>query len=248
MRWSRIGLWLALALNVSGIGAARAEEALTPQQKEAVEGIVRDYLLSHPEVIRDALIELQRQQEQPQQASRREAHRRGAGLCRLDPGGFRQGRPEGGNRRDRVLRLPLPLLQGGGARELMRWSRRTRPVRVVLVEFPILGEDSIFASRAAIASRFQGKYMAFHDAMMAHKGNLAQDTVLDLAEDAGIDVEKLKEDMKSPEIDALIDRHYQLADKLGVTGTPAFIIGQELVPGAIDADTMKAKIKQARQS
>jgi predicted DsbA family dithiol-disulfide isomerase len=99
-----------------------------------------------------------------------------------------------------------------------------------------------------VAARYQGKYMAFHDAMMAHKGNLAQDTVLDLAEDAGIDVEKLKEDMKSPEIDALIDRHYQLADKLGVTGTPAFIIGQELVPGAIDADTMKAKIKQARQS
>jgi len=90
--------------------------------------------------------------------------------------------------------------------------------------------------------------MAFHDAMMGHKGNLTQETVLELADDAGIDVEKLKEDIKSPEIDALIDRHYQLADKLGVSGTPAFVIGQELVPGAIDAETMKAKIKQARQS
>ena len=73
MRWNLIGLWLALALSVSAMGAARAEEPLTPQQKEAVEGIVRDYLLAHPEVIRDALIELQRQQEQQQAAIRREA-------------------------------------------------------------------------------------------------------------------------------------------------------------------------------
>jgi protein-disulfide isomerase len=69
-----------------------------------------------------------------------------------------------------------------------------------------------------------------------------------LAEDVGIDVDKLKADMAAPEIDALLGRHHQLADKLGVTGTPAFIIGQEVVPGAIDAETMRAKIKQARQS
>jgi len=123
-----------------------------------------------------------------------------------------------------------------------------KAVRVVLIEFPILGDDSLFASRAAIASRAQGKYLVFHDAMMAHKGSLDQDKILELAKDSGIDVEKLKADMQAPEVDALIRRHHELAEKLGVNGTPAFVIGQELVPGAVDAETMKAKIKQARQS
>ena len=84
--------------------------------------------------------------------------------------------------------------------------------------------------------------------MMSHKGNLDQDTVLELAKEVGLDVDRLKGDMQSPEVEALIKHHYELADKLGVTGTPAFVIGEELVPGAIDVQTMKAKIKQARQS
>jgi len=71
---------------------------------------------------------------------------------------------------------------------------------------------------------------------------------LEIAEDVEIDIEKLKADMNAPEVDVLIRRHHELADRLGVTGTPAFVIGEELVPGAIDAETMKAKIKQARQS
>jgi protein-disulfide isomerase len=247
MRWNLIGLWLALALSVSAMGAARAEEPLTPQQKEAVESIVRDYLLAHPEVIRDALIELQRQQEQQQAAMRREAIAEVQEYAASLPEDFVKGDPKAEIAVIEFFDYRCPYCKAVAPR-IDEVVKEDPAVRVVLIEFPILGEESKYAARAAIASRFQGKYMAFHDAMMGHKGNLTQETVLELADDAGIDVEKLKEDIKSPEIDALIDRHYQLADKLGVSGTPAFVIGQELVPGAIDAETMKAKIKQARQS
>jgi protein-disulfide isomerase len=247
MRWNLIGLWLALALSVSAMGAAQAEEPLTPQQKEAVEGIVRDYLLAHPEVIRDALIELQRQQEQQQAAIRREAIAEVQDYAASLPEDFVKGDPKAEIAVIEFFDYRCPYCKAVAPR-VDEVVKEDPAVRVVLIEFPILGEESKYASRAAIASRFQGKYMALHDAMMGHKGNLTQEAVLELADDAGIDVEKLKEDMKSPEIDALIDRHYQLADKLGVSGTPAFVIGQELVPGAIDAETMKAKIKQARQS
>jgi protein-disulfide isomerase len=249
MRWSTIGLWLALTLapNLDGIGVARAEEPLTPKQKEAVEGIVREYLLAHPEVIRDALIELQRQQEQQQQISRREAIAEAQTYAASIPQDFVKGDPKAEIAVIEFFDYRCPYCKAVAPR-IDEVVKDDPAVRVVLIEFPILGEESKFAARAAIASRFQGKYMDFHDAMMAHKGNLTQDTVLELADDAGIDVDKLKEDMKSPEIDALIDHHYQLAQKLGVSGTPAFVIGQELVPGAIDAETMKAKIKQARQS
>ena len=244
-----LGLWLApvLALYAAVPAPARSEEPLTPEQKEAVEGVVRDYLLSHPEVVRDALIQLQRRQEEEQQASRREAIAELQDYAAALPADFVKGDPKAETSVIEFFDYRCPYCKAVAPR-IDEVVADDASVRVVLIEFPILGEESKYASRAAIASRFQGKYMAFHDAMMAHRGNLDDETVLDLAEDAGIDIDKLKEDMASPEVEALIQRHYQLADKLGVTGTPAFVIGQELVPGAIDTDTIKAKIKQARQS
>jgi protein-disulfide isomerase len=248
MRKSWIGPFLAAALSViAAPGLAPAQEALTPEQKQAVEQTIRDYILANPEVVRDALLELQRRQQEAEQVARQGAIAELHEYIATLPADYVKGDPaaetaviEFFDYRCPYCKAVTPAIDGVVAED--------PGVRVVLIEFPILGEESLFASRAAIASRAQGKYLEFHDAMMTHKGKLDQDTILELADDAGIDVEKLKSDMKGPEIDALIGRHHQLADKLGVTGTPAFIIGQELVPGAIDAETMKAKIKQARQS
>jgi protein-disulfide isomerase len=248
MRKSWIGLIVAAALSlIAGSGPAPAEEALTPEQKQAVEQTIRDYILAHPEIVRDALLELQRQQQEAEQVARQGAIAELHDYVATLPADYVKGDPgaetaviEFFDYRCPYCKAVSPTIDGLVAED--------PEVRVVLIEYPILGEESLFAARAAVASRAQGKYLLFHDAMMNHKGKLDQDTILELADDVGIDLEKLEADMKSPEIDALIGRHHQLADKLGVTGTPAFIIGQELVPGAIDAETMKAKIKQARQS
>jgi protein-disulfide isomerase len=246
MRLSWIGAAVPALLMTLSPGVL-AEEALTPAQTQAVEGIVRDYIREHPEIVRDALIELQRRQEAADQVARGDAIAELHAYAATLPADYVKGKPSAQTAIVEFFDYRCPYCKAV-AKSVDEIVAADPDVRVVLLEFPILGADSVFATRAAVAARAQGKYLPFHDAMMNYKGKLEQDTVLELAEDSGLDVEKLKADMQAPEVEALIRRHHELAEKLGVTGTPAFIIGQELVPGAIDLETMKAKIKQARQS
>jgi protein-disulfide isomerase len=120
-------------------------------------------------------------------------------------------------------------------------------LRVVYKEFPVLGRESVFAARAALAARKQGKYELFHNALMALKGQLGDDIVLKTAGAVGIDVEKLKADMGAPEIEAQIRRNHELAQALDIRGTPAFIVGTTLIPGAVDVATLRQKIAEARK-
>jgi protein-disulfide isomerase len=119
-------------------------------------------------------------------------------------------------------------------------------LRVVYKEFPILGPGSAFAARAALASRAQGKYLAFHDAMLAHPGASTEASALSLAGEVGLDVERLKKDMQDPAIEAVIKRNLALADALHIAGTPTFVAGKAIRPGLADADGMKSLIAAAR--
>ena len=120
-------------------------------------------------------------------------------------------------------------------------------LRIVYKEFPILGEASVYATRVALAAKKQGKYAEFHRAMMATKGDINDETVLKVATSIGLDVSKIKADMSAPEIDKLIDTNYGLADALNIQGTPAIILGDNLIPGAIDLDTLRKDIAAARR-
>ncbi|MBM3540851.1 MAG: DsbA family protein [Alphaproteobacteria bacterium] len=120
-------------------------------------------------------------------------------------------------------------------------------VRLVMKEWPILGPDSLFASRAALASRKQGKYAEFHRALMAERGALGEQAVLSTAARVGLNVEQLARDMMAPEIEAHLRQNHALARSIGLEGTPAFVVGREIVPGAIDAGALKELIARARQ-
>jgi protein-disulfide isomerase len=115
-------------------------------------------------------------------------------------------------------------------------------IRFVYKEWPILGPVSEVAARAALASREQGLYEAFHEALMTHP-QLTEEAIFKVAERVGLDEQRLKRDMEAPEID---DR--ALATALGITGTPAFVIGDRLVPGAVSLSDLKMLVKQARES
>ena len=119
-------------------------------------------------------------------------------------------------------------------------------VRVVYREWPILGEGSVFAARAALASRNQGKYEEFHWAMMQLKQRAEEATIIRVAEDIGLDVAQLRRDMTAPEIEEHIQTSMRLAQSLGVSGTPSFVIGDSLAPGLIQADQMIELVDQAR--
>lgn len=119
-------------------------------------------------------------------------------------------------------------------------------LRLVYKEFPILGPGSAFAARAALASQRQGKYAAFHEALMAHAGAIDESATLDVAREIGLDVEQLQSDMQDPGIEEAIQRNLALAGDLRINGTPSFVIGEEIVRGLTDLTTLQGLIADTR--
>ena len=118
-------------------------------------------------------------------------------------------------------------------------------IRIVYKEFAILGPQSLAAAKAALAAHRQGKYRELHEALMA-SSQADEESALAFAKQLGLDVARLRKDMKDPAIAQIIERNYQIATALGINGTPAFIIGNRLVPGAIDADAMAEIVREQR--
>ena len=119
-------------------------------------------------------------------------------------------------------------------------------VRVVMREWPILSEGSVFAARAALAARAQGKYTELHEALMTMRGPVEATTVLRAAEGLGLDLAKLQADMNAPEIDEHIATSVRLAQALGFGGTPSFVIGDQLIPGFVEQAALADAVAAAR--
>jgi protein-disulfide isomerase len=130
---------------------------------------------------------------------------------------------------------------------LQKLLDQDRKLRFVYKEFPVLGEQSDIAAHAALAARLQGRYEAFHNAMMAAKGQISEEVVYRVAGSVGLDVDRLKRDMTDPEIDRALSANRALAKALELRGTPGFIIGDHIVPGAIDLDALKTMVADARK-
>ena len=226
---------------------AAAEDALSPPQRESIERIIHDYLLQHPEVLIEALQAAEEKEKQQNEARARDALVARHGEVFDDPA-----TPVGGNPQGNVTiveffdyRCPYCKQVEPSLEALLREDGQ---IRIVYKEWPILGKDSVYAARLALAAMKQGKYDAFHAAMMATKGQISEDVILKVAASAGLDVEKAKKDMRAAEIDDAIKRNHGLAEALDMHGTPAWIIGGEMIPGAMDIPTMKEKIAAARKS
>ena len=131
---------------------------------------------------------------------------------------------------------------------MTRYRDRNASVKIIYKEYPILGPESVLASRAAIASRKQGKYWEFHNAMMLARGKLTEQRVFKLAAEAGLDVKQLQDDIRSPAISQIIQRNYRLAEALGVKGTPGFVIGDSVIPGFLSTENLGRAVLNARES
>ncbi|SFS21569.1 DsbA family protein [Yoonia litorea] len=119
-------------------------------------------------------------------------------------------------------------------------------VRVVYREWPILGEGSVFAARAALAAREQGKYEEMHWALMELRGRAEEASIIAAARDLGLDIDRLRADMESAAVTTHIEDTRELAQALGITGTPAFVIGDAVVPGAVPLEDLQSFVAQAR--
>jgi protein-disulfide isomerase len=244
MNFLRHLLSVALLIGLATALPARAEE-LSPADQAAFEERVRAYLLAHPEVIVEALKELERRQQAEAEVQQRQAiaqHREGLLAAGDDPVA---GNPDGAVTVVEFFDYRCPYCKAV-AKDMLETLEAEGDVRIVFKEFPILGPDSQLAAKAALAANLQGKYVAYHQAMMEHKGSLDRDAIFAIAGDVGLDVVRLEQDMESPEVATVIARNLALADALDIGGTPAFVIGDTLVPGAVDMQTLKDLVAKAR--
>ena len=237
-------LCCAVFATVSLRSAAAAE--LAPDQRQAIESVIHDYLLQHPDVLIGALraAEEKLKSEAGEKATQALVARHKEIFD--DPE-----TPVGGNPKGDVTlveffdyRCPYCKQVQPRLQELLAGDRE---LRIAYKEFPILGPVSLTAARAALAAKRQGKYEAFHNAMMAVSGQITDDTVYQVAEKVGLDIDRLKREMTSLQIDAALKANHGLAEALDINGTPGFVIGDQIVPGAIELSSLKELVAGARR-
>jgi protein-disulfide isomerase len=221
-----------------------AEAPSVPAQP-ALDQAIEQYIRSHPEVIEQAMQSLEGKRQRGEKLRIRQAIATHQEELLRDPAS-----PVSGNVNGDVTVIEFFDYRCGYCKRVasaVTQLQKDEPgVRVVYKDFPILGEVSVFGARAALAAREQGKHQAFHEAMLASENELTQEEVLAIAQRVGLDVKKLESDLQAPEWQAAIDRNHALAKLLGISGTPGFVVGSEVYPGALELPGLKALVKQAR--
>ena len=238
----------ALALMLINGPVVRAEEAPAPLTKAQLEQTIRTYLLEHPELLTDMTQALQKKQADQQREITRAALTTKRAELVSDAGSPVAGQAKDG---DGVVTIVEFFDYRCG------YCKKVNPtvqklvaddpsIRVVFKEFPILGPESTTAATAALAAHEQGEYLKFHRALMA-SNDYSLEAIVRLATESGLDAERLKKDMAKPELQAALARNRELGEALAIQATPSFVIGDQVVPGAIDEAGFKGMIAKAKE-
>lgn len=225
--------------------AGHSLKAAEQPDKEAVRQIVKEYLTEHPEIVVDALNAYQAQEVEREAAKFKDAMK----TKQNDLTGAHlpfAGNPDG----DVVIVEFFDYNCGYCKRALMDLQnliKKDDKVKVIFHDIPILSESSHDAARYALAAHKQGKYFDFHQTLMRSSGAKNVENLEKIAGDLGLDVEKLRTDANSPEIAKEIESNLDLSRELGIRGTPAFIIGDDLMPGYITLQEMQKLVEKVRK-
>jgi protein-disulfide isomerase len=219
-------------------------DPLPTDDKERIEKIVHDYLIKNPSVIREAIEVLQAQEAQEKEQAAAKNIKALRPQIFSDPLSPVVGNPKG----DVTVVVFFDYNCGYCKKSLPELAvliSKDPQLRVVYKEFPILGPGSQAAARAALAADRQGKYSVFHDALFKAP-SLSEVAIKGIADRSGLNYEQLQKDIADPKLGALLDQNYALATALHIEGTPAYIVGDQLIPGAIDMDSLKSLIDEER--
>lgn len=237
---------LARFAAICAVAMPALAQDLTPAQRGQIETIIRNYLIEHPEVLVEAMQALEKRQEAADAAGAKRAIVDLRQQLVADPGS-----PVDGNANGDVtiveffdFRCPVCKKAHGVMTELVK---RDGNIRRVYKNWPILGPDSEYSARAALAARYQDKYIPFHNALITSNAKLTKDEVLRVAAKVGLDRQRLVKDMERREIQDDLVKNFALADALKINGTPSYVIGDQVVKGARDAATFRAIVERARK-
>jgi protein-disulfide isomerase len=221
----------------------------SPGQRSEIEGIVKDYLLSHPELLRDIMEELERRDAKADAEKAQAAIKENATEIFNSPRQVNLGSKKGDVTLveffdyncafcKRALSDMLDLLSSDGK------------LKVVLKEFPVLGEGSVQAAQVAVAVRMQDqtgkKYLEFHQKLLGGRGQADKARALAVAKEVGLDMGRLEKDMASEEVKATIAENFKLAEALKINGTPSYVVGSDVVVGAVGLPALREKINTSR--
>jgi protein-disulfide isomerase len=240
---SFLAMAAAAALAFCGISAASAAE-FTPAQKDEIGAVVKDYLIAHPEVLRQALDALDKHEKEAAAEAREKIVADQASLLFSSPHQATVGNPKGGATLVEFFDYNCHYCKGA-LPDIGRLMKDDPNLKVVLKDFPVLGPDSVEAARVAIAVRNQltgDKFWQFHQKLLGMHGPVGKAEALAVAKEMGVDMDRLSKDMASPEVKTSIEEVMRMADALQINGTPSFVVGQEVVIGAVGYDQLKDKI------
>jgi protein-disulfide isomerase len=237
---------LLAAAPVASVRAAETASTQGSTQPHYIDAIIHDYLMKHPDVLIAALRAAEDKLNRDNDAKATQAVIQNRRAIFDDPATPVGGDPHGNATIVEFFDYRCPYCKQVQP-SLEALLKQDPKLRIVYKEFPILGPVSLTAAHAALAAQEQGKYDAFHAAMMAARGNITDDTVYKVAASVGLDVGRMTHDMASPEVAQQLKANMALADELDVHGTPAFIVGDKVVPGAIDLASLKTMIADSRK-
>ena len=215
--------------------------------EERVKELALEAILENPQIIMEAVQLLEQQQTAAQAKATQEVLEDQRQLLEQDPNAPVLGNPDGDVTVVEFFDYNCPYCRRAMS-EVEGLVEADPEIRLVFREWPILGEGSVFAAKAALAARNQGKYEEFHWALMGMEERAQQASVLRIAAEIGLDVDKLQSDMAAPEIQRHIEDSMRLAQSLGFNGTPSFVIGDNLVPGFVEQGQLEELVDQARDS
>ena len=244
-------------LRIAAVGAALMASALmqsasaaefSSTQKDEIGSIVREYLIAHPEVLQEAMAALDKRQQAAEAEKHQAAVKDNAKALFSSPNQVTLGNPKGD-----VTFVEFFDYNCGYCKHAMGDMLallKDPNLKVVLKEFPVLGPGSVEAAQVAVAVRMQDptgqKYLDFHQKLLGGRGQADKAHALAAAKEAGLDMARLEKDMASPEVKTTLTENFKLAETLGMNGTPSYVIGNDVVVGAVGLDALRQKVSMAR--
>ena len=240
---------LAIALALPAAAPAGAQ-SFSPDQRGEIERIIKDYLLKHPELLQEVMSELEKRQT----AADAEKHR--GAIKELSATIFNSSRQVTlGNLQGDVTVVEFFDYNCGYCKramtDMLDLLKVDGKVRFVLKEFPVLGEGSMQAAQVAVAVRMQDKTggknsLEFHQKLLASRGSIDKARAVAAAKEVGLDDARIEKDLASDEVKATLEESYKIAEALGLNGTPSYVVGSDVVIGAVGLKVLKEKVNTAR--
>jgi protein-disulfide isomerase len=239
---------LAFAFALS-LPAASNAQSFNDTQRNEIRKIIKDYLVANPELLEEMSAELSKRQAVAESEKHRAAVQKNAEVIFNSPRGVVVGNREGDVNFVEFFDYNCGYCKQAMA-DMLTLMKSDPKLRVVLKEFPVLGPSSVEAAQVGIAVRMQDptgkKYLDFHQKLLNGRGQADKARAVAAAKDAGADMAKLEKDMASPEINATLNENFKLAEEMGLNGTPSYVIGKDVVVGAVGAAGLAKKISEAR--